>query len=35
MENKNIMKDDTVYCLYLAIICLVLGIMGSGMAYHG
>lgn len=35
MDKSNIMKDDTVYCLYLAVVCLVLTMLGSSMAFHG
>lgn len=27
--------DDAVYCLYLAVICLVLSVLGSTMAFSG
>jgi len=35
MQDNHIMKHDTIYVLYLTAICLVLSVMGAGMAFHG
>ena len=35
MKDNHIMSHDTIYVLYLAAISLVIGVIGSGMAFHG
>ena len=34
-EKKNIMADDTIYCVYTFGISAVLMYLGAGMAFHG
>ncbi len=35
MKDDHIMKHDAIYVTYLAIMMLILGILGSSMAFHG
>ena len=37
MAKKRTMihGDDAVYVIYLAVICLVLTVLGSSLAFHG
>ena len=34
-EKKNIMADDTIYCVYTFGMCALLLYIGAGLAFHG
>ena len=35
MKDDHIMKHDAIYVGFLAIMMLILGILGSSLAFHG